>query len=229
MKKSNLPAHTGHRKRLRQRIHTAGTDSLLDHEMLEVLLTYAIARKDTKPLAWALLKRFGSVAQVLDASEAALASQDGIGPRTIQLLKLVRSLFKRYARANIPRNIDVRNSRQVIDYCQISLAGNPEEFLELIFVSSRYTIMSTRIIASGTINTLHIKPRQILEYALQEKAFGIIVVHNHPSGNPEPSPDDIVWTQHLDHAASWLEIKLIDHVIVARHAYFSCKEQGYLN
>ena len=229
MKKTNSPAHTGHRQRLRQRINTAGTESLLDHEMLEALLTYAIPRKDTKPLAWALLKRFGSVAQVLDASSIALTAQPGIGPRTVQLLRLVRSLFKRYAKSSIPRHVDVRNSRQVREYCKISLAGNPEELLELICVSSRYTILGTRVIASGSINALHITPRQILEYVLQEKAFGIIVVHNHPSGNPEPSTDDIAWTQHLEQAARWLEIKLIDHVIVARNGYFSCKEQGYLN
>ena len=220
--------HEGHRARLQQRVYETGTDSLLDHEFLELLLTYAIARKDTKPIAWALLKRFGSFSAVLDANEAALQDIPGIGPRTAQLLLLVRDSFKRYSQDHLPKRIKLKSMDDVLDYCKSSLAGKQEEFLEVIFLSVRCTIIRTRRVACGAIASITLDPRQIVELALKEKASGIILVHNHPSGDPRPSADDIAWTKELEKATKLFGITLWEHFVVSRQAHFSFRAHQLL-
>lgn len=229
MPNSATPAHTGHRKRLKQRLSNVGVDSFLDHEFLELLLTYSIARKDTKPLAWALLKRFGSIAEVLDADENALMEVKGIGPATARLIMLVRNAFKRYTLAKMHKRIKIETLHDVLEYCRASLAGKHEEFVEVIFLSTRFTVISTRVVAKGSISHASVEPRQIVEYALREKASALIIVHNHPSGDPSPSPQDIEWTLKTQQAANLLNITLFDHLIIAKNGYYSFNGAGYLN
>ncbi len=224
----NTSPHTGHRARLHQRVNASGMDSFLDHEFLELLLTYAIPRKDTKSIAWALLKRFGSLAAVLDADPANLREVPGIGPHSAQLLQIVRESFKRYSRDHLPKHTQLRSLDEVLDYCNSSLGGKQEEFLEVIFLSVRCTIMNTRRLACGSIATITLDPRQIVEMALKEKASGLIVVHNHPSGNPHPSAADINWTKQLEQAAKVLGITLWEHIIVSRNAHFSFRRSQLL-
>lgn len=228
MQKSINPSHAGHRQRLKQRLRTVGADSLLDHEFLELLLTYAIARKDTKPLAWALLKRFGSLANVLDAGELALKDIPGIGPNTALFLQLIRSAHKRYARARIPKRVELNTPQKVLDYCQASLAGKQEEFLEVIFLSIRGTILSTRIMGTGSITQICVEPRQIVKEALKVNASALIIVHNHPSGDTTPSQEDLLWTLKTKEAAWLFGIKLFDHLIVSKDSYYSFNKSGYL-
>ncbi len=215
------PLHLGHRRRLQQRLDSVGPDAFLDHEFLELLLTYAIPRKDTKPIAWALLKRFGSVAGVLDANPSALQTVDGVGSHTARFLKLVRSAFKRYTRSHVPKQIKLGSPQEVLDYCHASLAGKQEEFIEAIFLSARNTIITTRIVASGSLSAVSIEPRQLVARAMQENAAALIVVHNHPSGDPTPSPEDITWTKQLEDALLLFSIRLLDHLIVSKSTYFS--------
>ena len=229
MTKPTTPSHIGHRQRLKQRLHTVGIDAFLDHEFLELLLTYSIARKDTKPIAWALLKRFGSIAGVLDASPEALAEVPGIGPSTAQFLQLVRASLKRYTRARIPKRIEMKSPHDVLEYCKASLAGKQEEFVEVLFLSIRHTIISTRMVAAGSISQIYIQPRQIVAYAMAEKAAAIIIVHNHPSGDPQPSAPDISWTLQTKEAAWLFNIKVLDHLIIAKNGYYSFNANGYLN
>lgn len=228
MSKSTTPTHLGHRKRLQQRLRTVGIDAFLDHEFLELLLTYAIARKDTKPIAWALLKRFDSVAGVLDAQEDALMEVPGVGPSTARFLKLVRHALKRYTRARVPKRIKIESPSDVLEYCKASLAGKQEEFVEVIFLSVRHTIIDARVVATGSISQICIEPRQIVEYALHEKAAALIIVHNHPSGDPRPSPQDIAWTVKTKEAAQLFNIKILDHLIIANGGYYSFNAAGYL-
>ena len=226
--KASISPHLGHRRRMKQRFVSNGIDSFLDHEILELLLTYAIPRKDTKPLAWQLIKHFGSISNVLDADEMSLMDVDGIGPHTAQFLKLLRGVIKRYMHADLPQHISMKNPQEVLDYCQASLAGKKEEFLEVLLLSVRFTLKSARVIATGSIDQILIEPRQILRWALKENAAAIILVHNHPSGDPSPSPEDIQMTQQLVQAAKLLNIQVLDHLIVSKGAYYSFLAHGYI-
>ena len=226
--KSPISPHLGHRQRMKQRFVSNGVDSFLDHEILELLLTYAIPRKDTKPLAWQLIKRFGSLSEVLDADEISLTDVDGIGPQTAQFLKLMRGVIKKYMHADLPQHISMKNPQEVLDYCQASLAGKQEEFLEVLLLSVRFTLKSARIIATGSIDQIIIEPRQILRWALKENAAAIILVHNHPSGDPSPSPEDIQMTRQIVQAAQLLNIQVLDHLIVSKGTYYSFLAHGII-
>lgn len=225
---TDKPSHIGHRKRIRQRLTATGTEAFLDHELLEVLLTYAIARKDTKPTAWALLKHFGSLNGVLDADQTALTDVAGIGPHTAQLFTLLRELFKRYLLAQVKRNVQIRTPQQVLDYCKASLAGKKEEFLEVIFLSTRNTIISIQVIARGEIDKVSASPRKIVEWALKEKASALILVHNHPSGDATPSAEDIDLTLKVIQAARVFDISVHDHIIISKGMHYSLKAAGYI-
>ena len=220
------PIPPGHRARLRYKFSQNGADSFLDHELLELLLTYALPRKDTKPLAWALLKKFGSLKAVLDAPAEKLTEVDGIGPAAAQLIVLVRALFTKYARAQMSAPVSASCPREVIEYCKTSLQGKREEFLEIIFLSVRNTILGTQIIASGLIDRVAVSPRKIVECALRAKAAALILVHNHPSGDARPSEADIEMTEQIKKAAELFNIELHDHIIVAGSHYFSLHEAG---
>ncbi|WP_428074460.1 RadC family protein [Candidatus Avelusimicrobium luingense] len=229
MTTSKSPSHTGHRRRLHARIDNSGFDSFLDHEILELLLTCVIARKDTKPIAWDLLNRFGSITHVLDADETSLLDTPGVGPKTAHFLKLIHETIKRYMRARIPKQIKLTSPQNILDYCHTSLSGKKEELLEVIFLSARCTVLRSRIMAIGSITKITVEPRQIIEEALKEKASGIIIVHNHPSGNPTPSTEDITWTKQLEKAAKLFNIILWEHFIMAQGSHFSFRGNNLLD
>ncbi len=228
MTPKEIPTYTGHRARLQARVSQAGADSFLDHEFLELLLTYAIVRKDTKPIAWELLHRFGTIADVLDAKETTLMQTDGVGPYTARLLKLVRSAFRRYMRAKIPKKINLSSPQKVLDYCTASLAGKENEFLEVIFLSAKNNIIETRVLCAGSAAQVEINPRQILRHAINVDAHGVVLVHNHPSGDSSPSQPDITCTQKLAEGLQLFGIDLLDHIIITKGEYFSFREDHYL-
>jgi len=226
MPNTTKPSYVGHRERIREKFASAGLDSFLDHEALELLLTYAVARRDTKPIAWALIKRFGSLTAVLDAQPEELAETEGVGPNTALFLKLIRAVFKKYMFGDVKAQVAVRSPQNVIEYCQASLAGKKEECLELIYLSVRNTIMRTEIIASGLIDRVAVTPRKIVECALRAKASAIILVHNHPSGDASPSQDDITLTREVIRAAELFDISVHDHIIVGKGSHYSLKANG---
>ena len=228
MTKHATPSHTGHRARLQQRVSYAGADSLLDHEFLETLLTFSIPRKDTKAPAWDLLRRFGSLAGVLDATEVALCQTEGIGPRSARLLTLVRSSFKRYMRCTLPRKISLASPQKLLDYCTASLAGKEEEFLEAIFLTANHTLLETRVISVGETSQVKIDPRQILRHAISRNAACVILVHNHPSGHAIPSPEDMACTLNLAKGFWLCNVQLLDHIIITKGDYFSFNERNLL-
>lgn len=223
MPKNTKPLQAGHRERLRKKFLSAGLDSFLEHEVLELLLTYTLPRKDTKPLAWALLKKFGSLANVLDASMEELNSIDGIGTHSALFLKIIRASFKKYMQAEVKGRQLLNNPQLVMDYCLASLAGKKEESLEVIFLSSRRTVLSTQHLASGTLDQVSISPRQVVSSALQANASFLILVHNHPSGEISPSPADIQLTQKIVQAARLFDIEVQDHIVVGKGKCFSFK------
>ena len=223
---TDKPSYLGHRERIRAKFVASGLAPLADHEVLELLLTYAIARRDTKPLAWALIKQFGSLGKVLDADPAALAAVKGVGKGTASFLKLVRALFTRYSLEELRQSAIIRSPEQVVKYCKASLAGRSEECLELIYLSVRNTVIRTETVALGLIDRVSISPRKIVERALAAKASAVILVHNHPSGDVTPSLEDILLTQEVVEAARLLGISVYDHIIVGRQAYYSLKANG---
>ena len=223
---TDKPSYLGHRERIRAKFAARGLAPLADHEVLELLLTYAIARRDTKPLAWALIKQFGSLGEVLDADPAALAAVKGVGKGTAAFLKLVRALFTRYSLEELRQSAIIRSPEQVVKYCKASLAGRSEECLELIYLSVRNTVIRTETVALGLIDRVSISPRKIVECALAAKASAVILVHNHPSGDVTPSLEDILLTQEVVEAARLLGISVYDHIIVGRQAYYSLKANG---
>lgn len=223
---TDKPSYLGHRERIRAKFAASGLEPLADHEVLELLLTYAIARRDTKPLAWALIKQFGSLGEVLDADPAALAAVKGVGKGTASFLKLVRALFTRYSLEELRQSAIIRSPEQVVKYCKASLAGRSEECLELIYLSVRNTVIRAETVALGLIDRVSISPRKIVECALAAKASAVILVHNHPSGDVTPSLEDILLTQEVVEAARLLGISVYDHIIVGRQAYYSLKANG---
>ncbi|MBR3603598.1 MAG: DNA repair protein RadC [Elusimicrobiaceae bacterium] len=220
------PSYLGHRERIREKFASGGLDHFLDHETLELLLTYCIARRDTKPLAWALLKRFGSLSAVLDASVEELCCVKGIGRQSALYLKLIRSVFKKYSLDEVKKKITIRTPEQVIKYCKASLAGNSDECLELIYLSIRNTVIKTEIIATGSLDRVSVSPRKVVECALAAKAAAVILVHNHPSGDPTPSAEDIALTKEIVRSAALLGITVHDHIIVGKGAHYSLKTNG---
>lgn len=226
MPNNSKPSYIGHRERIREKFASAGLDSFLDHETLELLLTYAVARKDTKPIAWALLKKFGSLAAVLDADPAQLTNVPGVGQNTARFLKLIRAVFKKYSFDEVKERVTIRTPQQVLDYCKASLAGRKEECLEVIYLSVRNTVMSTQVVASGLIDRVAVSPRKIVECALAAKASAIILVHHHPSGDATPSQEDINLTQSVIRAAELFGISVHDHIIIGKGAHYSLKANG---
>ena len=220
------PSYMGHRQRMREKFATGGLEHFLDHETLELLLTYCIARRDTKPLAWALIKRFGNLSAVLDAPVEELCAVPGMGEHSAQFLKLIRAVFKKYSLEEVQEKQTIRTPEEVVAYCNASLAGQSDECVELIYLSVRNTVIGTEIISSGTLDRVSISPRKIVERALAAKAAAIILVHNHPSGDPTPSRDDIVMTKEVARAAALLGISVHDHIIVGRGKHYSLKAHG---
>ena len=221
--------HNGHRKRLREKFASSGLDSFLEHEVLELLLTYAVARKDTKPLAWALLKKFGSISDVLDATPQQLCTVKGIGPQTAHFLKLIRNIIKEYSFGKVQQNIKVDSPQKILDYCQASLSGQQEESVEIIFLSIRNTILGTRTLSSGMIDCVAISPRIIVESALTAKAAAIFLVHNHPSGDATPSDEDVSLTMATIRAAKLFDIDVRDHIIIGKNkTYYSMRTHGII-
>ena len=226
MSQKQKPSYLGHRQRLRDKFASGGLDPFLDHETLELLLTYCIARRDTKPAAWALVKRFGSLSAVLDAPYEELCAVKGVGEQSALFLKLIRAVFKKYSLDEVSTGTPIRTPKQVLEYCKASLAGKKEECLEVIYLSVRNTIMGTQVVASGLIDRVAVSPRKIVECALAAKAAAIILVHNHPSGDATPSQEDIDLTQDVVRAAALFGISVHDHIIVGKGAHYSLKANG---
>lgn len=226
---NSKPSFMGHRERLREKFNERGLDAFLPHEVLELLLTYAIPRKDTKPVAWALLKKFGSLSGVLDANEKQLCEADGVGPNTALFLRLIRSVLKDYSLQRVKKSPAIKSPQQVIEYCKASLADKQEECLELIYLSIRNTVIGTQIVASGMIDRVAVSARKIMECALQAKACAVILVHNHPSGDVTPSQEDILLTQEVIRAAALFDIRIHDHIIIGKGgAHYSLRTHDHI-
>jgi DNA repair protein RadC len=218
----------GHRARLRTRFLAGGPDALGEHELIEMILFLALPRRDTKPIARALLARFGSYANVISASMADLLAVEGLGEAGVSALKIVQASAQRLARAEVLYRPVLSNWDRLMEYLQAVLAREKIEQFRVLFLDNRNRLLADEAQSSGTVNHTPVYPREVVKRALEVHATAIILVHNHPSGDPSPSDDDIVMTKEIKHAANSLSIVLHDHVIVGNGRWLSFRKAGLL-
>lgn len=221
---------SGHRKRLRERFQKNGLKGFADHEILELLLTLCIPRKDVKALAKTLLKKFGSIRNVFDADHFALLSVKGIGENTSTCLGLIKAFSDYYLQQKTEDIPVFNNNEALVKFWQSRLGGLKHEVLEIAYLDNAYRIMNDGIerLEEGTVNKTPIYPRKILTSALKHEASHIVIAHNHPSSNPAPSQADFQLTQTLQHACVILSIRLLDHIIVTKDKFYSFRQSGFL-
>lgn len=221
---------SGHRKRLRERFEKSGLKGFADHEILELLLTLCIPRKDVKGLAKTLLKKFGSVRNVFDADRFALREVEGIGETSSTCIELIKAFADYYLQQKANDVPVFNNNEALVKFWQSRLGGLKHEVLEIAYLDNAYRIMNDGIerLEEGTVNKTPIYPRKILTSALKKEASHIVIVHNHPSGNPAPSQADFQLTQTLHHACVILSIRLLDHIIVTKDKFYSFRQSGFL-
>lgn len=217
------PHYHGHRKRLRERFRSAGADALSDYELLEMVLFAAQPRGDMKPLAKLLLKTFGSFAEVVHAPEARLREIDGIGDASVNQLKLVAAAATRIARGELKERALLSSWNDVIGYCRTSMAFADKEHFRLLFLDKRNQLIADEVQQTGTVDHTPVYPREVIKRALELSATAIILVHNHPSGDPTPSGADIRMTKAIIDIATPLGIAVHDHIIVGRGGHASLK------
>ncbi len=226
--KPDKPHYHGHRQRLRARFLKGGAAALQDYELLELLLTYALPRQDTKPLAKELIKSFGSFTQILDAPPEKLQEVGGIGEASGALIRLVKACAEYYLKEDLLQRRKIPSLAVLVDYCRTAMGGLPDEQFRVLFLNSQNEIIAEEIVQEGTVNQTVVYPRKVLELALKHKAAGLILVHNHPSGSLTPSAADRELTKALIQACRGLNLTVHDHLIISRQGYFSLAEQNML-
>lgn len=217
------PDYIGHRKRLRNRFLLGGGNDMADYELLELVLTMALPRKDVKPLAKILINKFNSFAGVINAPKEELLAIDGIKETTLTMLKVIqvatqRVSWQRLSESEVPV---ITNTASLIDYCRTVIGFSDVEEFHLIYLDTKLHILGKEIMQRGTINTVAIHPREVIKAAMSNKASSIIMLHNHPSGEVKPSSADISMTQIISNACRAVGMKLVDHIIISRSDYYS--------
>jgi DNA repair protein RadC len=222
------PDYLGHRRRLRERFLNGGDGALADYELLELLLCQAQPRVDMKPAAKALLKRFGSFAGVMAAAPAQLQEVDGVGPAAAVIIKVVQASALRMAQQELVRRDVIGSWKKLLDYCRMRMAEEKTEQFRLLFLDNKNAVIADEEQQRGTVNHTPVYPREVVKRALELGASAIILVHNHPSGDPTPSEDDIAMTKEVAAAAEKLGIAVHDHIVIGRKGHASLRSMGYL-
>jgi DNA repair protein RadC len=217
------PHYHGHRDRLRTRFREAGADALHDYELLELLLFRSIARRDVKPLAKDLLKKFGSFAEVLAAPPARLKEVDGIGEMTITDLKVALAAAQRLTRGEVKGRAILSSWSAVLDYCRAAMAFADKEQFRILFLDKRNALIADELQQVGTVDHTPVYPREVAKRALELSATAVVLVHNHPSCDPTPSRADIEMTRAIVDVAKPLGIAVHDHIIVGKDGHASLK------
>jgi DNA repair protein RadC len=217
------PHYHEHRKRLRARFRQAGPDALPDYELLELFLFRTIPRVDVKPLAKDLIKTFGSFAEVLSAPEARLKQVEGVGDATITDLKVALAVAQRVTRGAIGRRPILSSWSAVLDYCRAAMAFADKEQFRVLFLDKRNALIADEVQQEGTVDHTPVYPREVAKRALELSATAVVLVHNHPSGDPTPSRADIVMRGAIVEVARPLGIAVHDHIIVGKDGHASLK------
>jgi DNA repair protein RadC len=217
------PHYLGHRERLRSRFRDAGSDAVTDYELLELVLFRTIPQRDIKPLAKELIAKFGSFAEVLAAPSPRLEEVKGIKEATATDHKIVHAAANRLARGEVKKRPVLSSWSAVLDYCRTTMAFADKELFSIIFLDKRNQIIADEIQQTGTVDHTPVYPREVVKRALELSATAIILVHNHPSGDPTPSRADIQMTQSIVEIAKPLGISVHDHIIVGKDGHASLK------
>ncbi|MDX8410389.1 MAG: DNA repair protein RadC [Mariprofundaceae bacterium] len=226
MSARNDDSARGHRERLKARFAQHGLTGFHDYEVLELLLTYAIPRLDVKPIAKRLLKECGTLAAVFDAPVSELVKVAGIGEKTAVFLALIRQVEIRYLASDLPGKRVFDRPDRVKDHLRVLVQGRGMECFGAVFVDQQHRHVATEIMFEGTVDRTAVYPRNLIKRALELDAKGMILFHNHPGGTPHPSKDDIRLTRIVEQAGQTLDIKVLDHFLLAGKDVISFKERG---
>lgn len=225
MKIESISKIEGHRKRLREKFLQGGLDGFLDYEIVELLLTLGTPRKDCKAIAKVATERFGGLKGVLEALPEELRQIQGLGPHNIFGLKLFQALSTRYAKEKLPKKIALDSSQAAIAFLKEKIGKEKKEHFYMLALDSRNNLLTMSNISVGTLDASLVHPREVFKGAIQATAAKVIIAHNHPSGDPEPSEGDLMITQKLVDAGKILEIEVADHIVVTGNDYVSFKER----
>ncbi|MEY4966612.1 MAG: repair protein RadC [Pseudomonadota bacterium] len=218
----------GHRDRLRTRFLKGGADAMPDYELLELTLFAALPRRDTKPLAKALLARFGSFAEVIAAPRARLMEIPGVGENVANHLKIVEAAAQRLGKTGVIGRAALSSWSALLDYCTAAMARSPNEEFRVLFLDRKNVLIADEVQTRGTVDHAPVYPREIVKRALELSASAMILVHNHPSGDPTPSRVDIAMTREIVTAAKTLGLAVHDHLVIGRAGHSSFKSVGLL-
>lgn len=226
--KDETPHYHGHRDRLRARFLESGPDALQDYELIEIILFSAIPRRDVKPLAKRLLATFGGLPEMMNASIEELTRIDGISENTAITLKAITATAHRMLKQDIAKKPVLNNWTRLLDYCMSTMAHEKREHFRILFLNKKNEMIADEIQGSGTVDHTPAYPREIMKRALEVGATAIILVHNHPSGDPTPSQADVDMTQAIVRAAEPFNIVIHDHIIISKNGYTSFKSKGLM-
>ena len=225
---ADKPGHIGHRARLRDRLLKGGAEALADYEVLEYLLFAGMRQGDTKPVARALIQRFGSLSGVLNADPGALQQVKGVGETTAAALKSVALAARRMARSEVREKPVLGSWQALLDYLSIDMAHLTVERVRVLYLDTRNRLIDDHHVGDGSIDEASIHPREVIRRAMDVGATALILVHNHPSGNPDPSRADIDVTRRIAEAGRLLGITVHDHVIIGREGHVSLRSKGLI-
>ncbi len=218
----------GHRQRLRQRFLESGLDGFQDYEVIEFLLTLVTPRRDCKEAAKAALKEFKTLQGVFEASSEELRQIDGIGPTNQIGLLVVKAAADRYLQKRLINKSPLNNSKDLYDYLYMHIGEKQRECFQAVFLNAKNKVISTETLFQGTVTASAVYPREVVNAALRHNASAVIFAHNHPSGDPEPSQEDIAITRQLIFACRVMGITVHEHLIIGEKKYFSFADKGYI-
>ena len=225
---ADAPDNKGHRERLRRRMFEGGPDALLDHELVEYLLALAIPRRDTKPLARALLAEFGGIAGVLTADSEALARVPGMGETSAAAIKTAHAAALRLLRTQVAEKPVLANWQSLLDYLRADMAHHGNERFRVLHLNSKNMLIRDEVMSEGSIDEAAVYVREVIRRAMELKSAALILVHNHPSGDPSPSRADIEITRNVAEAGKRLGIAVHDHIIMGAQGHSSLRAQGLI-
>ena len=218
----------GHRQRLRERFLADGLDGFHDYEVIELLLTLATPRKDCKDAAKAAMARFKTLQGVLEAAPAELCKVDGIGFKNLFGVRLIKAVADRYLKKKLIDKDAINDSKALFDYLYHSIGDKKRELFQVIFLNSRNQVIAADTISEGTLTASSVYPREVIQAALSHAAAALILAHNHPSGDPQPSSEDVAVTRQLVFAGRVMGMVVHEHIIIGENRYFSFADQGYI-
>ncbi|MBW1696855.1 MAG: DNA repair protein RadC [Deltaproteobacteria bacterium] len=228
MVKSKGNKNEGHRQRLRDKFTAYGLSGFHDYEVIELLLTLATPRKDCKAAAKAALKRFKTLQAVLEASSGDLCRINGIGPKNVFGIKLIKAVAERYLEKKLIHKDPINNSKELFDYLYLRIGERSRECFLVLFLDAKNRVIASEILFEGTLTTSSVYPREVIRAAIEHRAAALIFAHNHPSGDPAPSKEDMAVTRQLAHACKVMDITVHEHLVIGENRYFSFADSGHL-